>query len=60
MSPLQSTRYLLQFSHWLKSALFWRYMARTLRVDSRADMIRQTASWAKADLAKWRLATFGA
>ena len=60
MSPLQSTRYLLQFAHWLKSALCWRYMARTLRVDSRNDMIRQTASWAKSDLAKWRLATFGA
>lgn len=60
MSISQSTRYLLQFVYWLQRALCWRYMARTLRVDVRNEMIRQTASWAKTDLAKWRLATFGA
>jgi hypothetical protein len=58
--PLQSTRYLLQFARWIQSAVWWRQMARTLRVDSRNDMFRKTAAWAKADLAKWRLATFGA
>jgi hypothetical protein len=60
MSPSQNTRYLLQFAYWLQRALFWRYMARTLRVDGRNEMIRQTAAWAKADLSKWQLATFGA
>jgi hypothetical protein len=58
MSPSQNTRHLLQFAYWLQRALFWRYMARTLRVDGRNEMIRQTASWAKSDLAKWRMATF--
>jgi hypothetical protein len=58
MSPSQNTRYLLQFAYWLQSALCWRQMARTFRVDSHNLMIRQTAAWAKADFAKWRMATF--
>jgi hypothetical protein len=59
MMPLQSTRYLLQFARWLRiaEAYFW-----VQRRNSGAitDHMRQVAGWAKSDLGKWRLATFGA
>jgi len=59
MYPLQSTRYLLQFAYWLQRALCWRQDGRRLGYYN-LEHIRNLQSWAKADLAKWRLATFGA
>jgi hypothetical protein len=60
MSPFQSTRYLMQFLRWIQRAVIWRRMARFSDSFHSADMIRQTAAWAKADFGKWKLATFGA
>jgi len=59
MSPSQNTRYLLQFARWLRvaEAYFW---VQRRNGGTITDHMRQVASWAKADLAKWRLATFGA
>jgi hypothetical protein len=59
MMPLQSTRYLLQFALWLRLAesYFW---AQRCNGGTITDHMRQVAGWAKADLAKWRAATFGA
>jgi hypothetical protein len=59
MMPIQSTRYLLQAVRWLciAEAYFW---VQRQNGDAITDHMRQVASWAKADFAKWRLATFGA
>jgi hypothetical protein len=59
MIPLQSTRYLLQAVRWLgiAEAYYWVYRRNG---DAITDHMRQTAAWAKADFANWRLATFGA
>jgi hypothetical protein len=59
MSISQSTRYLLQFLRWLESAVFWRKECRYSGYHNMMH-VRQVADWAKADLGKWKLATFGA
>jgi hypothetical protein len=58
MMPLQSTRYLLQFAHWLRLAESYVWLQRHLGLTP-SDHMREVRVWAKTDLAKWRLATFG-
>ena len=59
MIPFQSTRYLIQALYWLRiaEAYFW---VQRRNGGTITDHMRQVAGWAKADLGKWRLATFGA
>lgn len=58
MYPLQSTSYLMHAVHWLSRAVIWRRA--TANGPLYRDHAIQLSEWAKADLSKWRLATFGA
>ena len=56
MKPTQNTRYLLQWTHWLTRALWWRRFDRTCSIC--VNTTRLMAGWVKSDIQTWRAATF--